>query len=44
MAGFRLEWVAGFVGIRKENLLASQFGAEYDAFRARTWRMIPGLW
>ncbi|MCW2282445.1 protein-S-isoprenylcysteine O-methyltransferase Ste14 [Rhodoblastus acidophilus] len=28
----------------EENLLASEFGAEYDAFRARTWRMIPGLW
>ncbi|MCW2273216.1 isoprenylcysteine carboxylmethyltransferase family protein [Rhodoblastus acidophilus] len=28
----------------EENLLASQFGADYDAFRARTWRMIPGLW
>jgi protein-S-isoprenylcysteine O-methyltransferase Ste14 len=28
----------------EENLLASQFGAEYDAYRARTWRLIPGLW
>jgi len=28
----------------EENLLASQFGAEYDAFRARTWRLVPGLW
>lgn len=28
----------------EENLLAVQFGADYDAYRARTWRMIPGLW
>lgn len=28
----------------EEKLLASQFGAEYDAYRARTWRLIPGLW
>jgi protein-S-isoprenylcysteine O-methyltransferase Ste14 len=28
----------------EEDLLASQFGAEYEDFRARTWRMIPGLW
>lgn len=28
----------------EENLLHSHFGAEYDAYRARTWRMIPGLW
>lgn len=28
----------------EENLLQSHFGAEYDAYRARTWRMIPGLW
>jgi len=28
----------------EEVLLASQFGAEYEAFRARTWRMIPGLY
>jgi protein-S-isoprenylcysteine O-methyltransferase Ste14 len=25
----------------EETLLASQFGAEYDAWRARTWRLIP---
>jgi protein-S-isoprenylcysteine O-methyltransferase Ste14 len=28
----------------EERLLHSQFGAEYDAYRARTWRMIPGLY
>ena len=28
----------------EEGLLQSQFGAEYDAYRARTARMIPGLW
>lgn len=28
----------------EENLLQSHFGAEFDAYRARTWRMIPGLW
>ncbi|WP_244593338.1 methyltransferase family protein [Rhodoblastus acidophilus] len=29
----------------EENLLSSQFGADYDAFRARTpWRLIPGVW
>ena len=28
----------------EEKLLRSQFGAEYDAYRARTSRLIPGLW
>lgn len=28
----------------EERLLQSQFGAEYDAYRARTWRLIPGLY
>jgi protein-S-isoprenylcysteine O-methyltransferase Ste14 len=28
----------------EERLLQAHFGAEYDAYRARTWRMIPGLW
>jgi protein-S-isoprenylcysteine O-methyltransferase Ste14 len=28
----------------EENLLASEFGADYEAYRARTWRMVPGLW
>ncbi|HLG86600.1 MAG TPA: isoprenylcysteine carboxylmethyltransferase family protein [Alphaproteobacteria bacterium] len=28
----------------EERLLQSQFGAEYDAFRARTSRLIPGLY
>jgi len=25
----------------EETLLQSQFGAEYDAYRARTWRLVP---
>jgi len=28
----------------EERLLRSQFGADYDAFCARTWRLIPGLY
>jgi len=28
----------------EERLLRSQFGAEYEAFCARTWRLIPGLY
>jgi len=28
----------------EENLLRTQFGAAYDAFCARTWRLIPGLY
>jgi protein-S-isoprenylcysteine O-methyltransferase Ste14 len=38
--------VAVLVGrIRSEEaLLRSRFGAEYDAYRARTWRLIPGLY
>jgi protein-S-isoprenylcysteine O-methyltransferase Ste14 len=28
----------------EEALLLSHFGAEYDAYRARTWRLIPGLY
>jgi protein-S-isoprenylcysteine O-methyltransferase Ste14 len=28
----------------EEALLQSQFGVEYDAYRARTWRLIPGLY
>jgi protein-S-isoprenylcysteine O-methyltransferase Ste14 len=28
----------------EEALLASQFGAEYEAFRARTHRLIPWVW
>lgn len=28
----------------EEALLQSQFGAEYDAYRARTWRLVPGLY
>ena len=28
----------------EERLLQSEFGAEYDAYRARTSRLIPGLY
>jgi protein-S-isoprenylcysteine O-methyltransferase Ste14 len=28
----------------EERLLASEFGTEYDAYRARTWRLIPGVY
>jgi protein-S-isoprenylcysteine O-methyltransferase Ste14 len=28
----------------EERLLASEFGAEYDAYRAHTWRLIPGVY
>ena len=27
----------------EEKLLRTQFGGEYDAYRSRTWRLIPGL-
>jgi len=27
----------------EERLLGAQFGAEYEAYRARTWRLVPGL-
>jgi protein-S-isoprenylcysteine O-methyltransferase Ste14 len=30
--------------IAEERLLHSQFGSEYDAYRARTSRLIPGVW
>jgi protein-S-isoprenylcysteine O-methyltransferase Ste14 len=28
----------------EERLLTSQFGAEYEAYRRKTWRLIPGLY
>jgi protein-S-isoprenylcysteine O-methyltransferase Ste14 len=28
----------------EEHLLASEFGAEYEAYRARTWRLLPGIY
>jgi protein-S-isoprenylcysteine O-methyltransferase Ste14 len=28
----------------EERLLASHFGAEYEAYRARTWHLIPGVY
>jgi protein-S-isoprenylcysteine O-methyltransferase Ste14 len=28
----------------EEKLLQTQFGGEYDAYRSRTWRLIPGLY
>jgi len=28
----------------EERLLHSHFGAEYDAYFARTWRLVPGIY
>jgi protein-S-isoprenylcysteine O-methyltransferase Ste14 len=28
----------------EERLLASQFGGEYETYRRRTWRLVPGLY
>ena len=28
----------------EENLLRSEFGDEYDAYRSQTWRLIPGIY
>lgn len=28
----------------EERLLADQFGAEYEAYRQRTWRLVPGVY
>jgi len=28
----------------EENLLHSEFGDEYDAYRSQTWRLIPGIY
>jgi protein-S-isoprenylcysteine O-methyltransferase Ste14 len=28
----------------EERLLATEFGGEWDAYRRRTWRLVPGLW
>ena len=28
----------------EERLLRSQFGGEYDAYRSRTWRLVPGIY
>jgi protein-S-isoprenylcysteine O-methyltransferase Ste14 len=28
----------------EEKLLQAQFGQEYDAYRARTWRLLPGVY
>jgi protein-S-isoprenylcysteine O-methyltransferase Ste14 len=30
--------------LAEERLLLTQFGSEYDAYRARTSRLIPGVW
>jgi protein-S-isoprenylcysteine O-methyltransferase Ste14 len=27
----------------EERLLSGEFGSEYDAYRARSWRLLPGL-
>jgi protein-S-isoprenylcysteine O-methyltransferase Ste14 len=28
----------------EETLLLSQFGREYEDYRARTWRLLPGVY
>jgi protein-S-isoprenylcysteine O-methyltransferase Ste14 len=28
----------------EEALLRAHFGAEYDAYRSRTWRLLPGIY
>jgi protein-S-isoprenylcysteine O-methyltransferase Ste14 len=28
----------------EERLMTETFGADYQAYRARTWRLVPGLW
>lgn len=28
----------------EEGLMTETFGADYQAYRARTWRLLPGLW
>ena len=28
----------------EEKLLSSEFGAQYDAYRSQTWRLIPGIY
>lgn len=28
----------------EERLLGAQFGAEYEAYVARTWRLVPGIY
>jgi protein-S-isoprenylcysteine O-methyltransferase Ste14 len=28
----------------EENLLYSQFGDDYNTYRSRTWRLIPGIY
>lgn len=28
----------------EERLLTSEFGGEYEAYRARTWRLVPGIY
>jgi protein-S-isoprenylcysteine O-methyltransferase Ste14 len=28
----------------EERLLSETFGAEYDAYRARTWRLVPYIY
>lgn len=49
-AGVGLLLTAGFIPPliarmhAEEALLGKQFGAEYAAYRARTWRLIPGLY
>jgi protein-S-isoprenylcysteine O-methyltransferase Ste14 len=28
----------------EERLLRTQFGGDYDAYRSRTWRLVPGVY
>ena len=40
-----MEFVALFARIRSEEpLLRSQFGDQYDAYRARTAKLVPGVY
>ena len=39
-----LAFIVVFVAVRirqEEKLLGEQFGAEFDAYRRRTWRLLP---
>jgi protein-S-isoprenylcysteine O-methyltransferase Ste14 len=46
LAGFVLLLIPGFI-FRihvEENLLLTQFGAEYEKYAAHTRKLIPGIW
>jgi hypothetical protein len=43
--GVAICFAGGVVRIRsEERLLREHFGAEYDAYVARTWRLVPGIY